>query len=62
MTWTLSRVMDKKGGKSKRMRKEESGVRKEGKKRVRVRELSSPLTAKTMTLYLYKYCGRSDAV
>lgn len=54
--------MDKKGGKRKRMRKEESGVRKEGKKRVRVRELSSPLTAKTMTLYLYKYCGRSDAV
>lgn len=44
------------------MRKEESGIRKEGKKRVRVRELSLPLTAKTITLYSYKYCGRSDAV
>lgn len=33
LTWTLSRVMDKKG--RKRIRKEKSGMRKKGKKRAR---------------------------
>lgn len=35
MTWTLSRIMDKKGGKRKGIRKEESRRRKKGKKRAR---------------------------
>lgn len=31
-TWTLSRVKNKKGGKRKRVRKEEGEIRKEGKR------------------------------
>lgn len=58
-TWTFSMGKDKKGRERKRIRKEESGIRKEGK----VESYKAFLTPHSSSVKtLYKYCGRSSAV
>lgn len=52
MTWTLSRVKDKKGRKRKRIRKEESGVRKKRKESQEAFLTPHSSSAKAMTLYM----------
>lgn len=52
MTWTLSGVKDKKGRKRKRIRKEESRVRKKRKESQEAFLIPHSSSAKAMTLYI----------